>query len=61
MFAAGVGAFILTGRVEHSPDEMLVLLVKALPKMRYYAERVPRPFIYGISDRLRFDRLDGRD
>ena len=55
--SAGVGAFILTGSVDRNVESMLAFLADALDGMRKHAT-TRRPFIFSISDRKRFERID---
>jgi predicted nuclease of predicted toxin-antitoxin system len=54
---ANVGAFILTGRTNRTVEEMLSFLAACLGEMRKLVEKTRRPYIYGISDKRKFDRL----
>jgi hypothetical protein len=54
---AGVGAFVLTGSVKRSAIEMLRFVLDVLDEMQEHARRTPPPFIYGVSDRGKFERL----
>ncbi len=54
---AGVGAFVLTGSVRRSAVEILRFILDVLDEMQDYAQRTSPPFIYGISDRGKFERL----
>ena len=54
---AKVGAFILTGKTDRNVEGMLALLVQSLDRMRVLTAKTAPPFIYGISDRRKFDRL----
>jgi predicted nuclease of predicted toxin-antitoxin system len=55
--AANVGAFVLTGRAGRTVEGMLSFLAACLDGMRRQVAATKRPFIVGISDRKRFDRL----
>lgn len=55
--AARVGAFVLTSKADRTVESLLVLLVRSLEQMRRLTARTPRPFIFGLSDRIRFERL----
>ncbi|MGH7717676.1 MAG: DUF5615 family PIN-like protein [Steroidobacteraceae bacterium] len=59
LLQAGLGVFVFTGRAERSLTQMMVMVLQNLERMTTAAERTSRPFIYGISDRGRIDRLDG--
>lgn len=54
---ARVGAFVLTGRSNRNVEEMLAFLAGCLDEMRKVSAENRRPFVFGISDRKRFDRL----
>ena len=54
---ANVGAFVLTGAADRNVEGMLSFLVGCLDGMRREVARVRRPFVIGISDRKRFERL----
>ncbi len=54
---ANVGAFVLTGRAERSVEGMLAFLASVLDGMRKQVATTKRPFVIGISDKRRFDRL----
>jgi predicted nuclease of predicted toxin-antitoxin system len=53
----GVGVFYLTGRVQRSDIQMLRFVLEHLDDMHHVIARVRPPFIYGISDRGKFERL----
>jgi predicted nuclease of predicted toxin-antitoxin system len=55
--AAKVGAFVLTGKANRTVEKMLVLLLQSLDQMRRLSGSTARPFIFGITDRRRFERL----
>jgi predicted nuclease of predicted toxin-antitoxin system len=57
LMQAGIGAFILTGRVQRSKEEMMIFILECLPKITELAEATERPFIFGIPDRGKFERL----
>lgn len=54
---AGVGAFIFTGKANKSPDQMTIKKLQHLDEIEHLANRTPRPFIFGISDRGSIERL----
>jgi len=54
---AGVGAFIFTGKANKSPDQMTIKILQHLDEIEQLANRTPRPFIFGISDRGSIERL----
>jgi predicted nuclease of predicted toxin-antitoxin system len=60
MLSHGLGVFIFTGKATRSNKEFALLIQRSFDEMRARAERTARPFIYGITDRRRFDRLDRR-
>ena len=49
--AAGIGAFILTGRAQRDRREMMVFILERLPEMGEQVAATPVPFIFGIPDR----------
>lgn len=53
-----IGAFFFTGRAERSLTELAILILTCQYEMLEKANRTKRPFIYGISDRRKFERLD---
>lgn len=55
--AAGIGAFILTGRAQKTVIETMSFICDCLPEMEQWAIRTQRPFVCGISDRKRFELL----
>ena len=55
---AGIGAFIFTGRAERDLDSMMMLVLKHFNEIQRLATETARPFIFGISDKGSFDRLD---
>ncbi|MGQ0715046.1 MAG: DUF5615 family PIN-like protein [Gemmatimonadaceae bacterium] len=57
LLQAGLGAFILTGRGHRSVEEMMIFVLECLPEIRVYAEETRKPFIYGISDKRKFEKL----
>jgi PIN domain-containing protein len=58
LLEAGVAAFILTGRAEKSVEDLAVFFIRHMPRMIEYARRTARPYVFGISDRGVFERLD---
>ena len=54
---ANVGAFILTGQVDRNVEGLLAFLASVLDGMRRQVAANERPFVIGISDKRRFDRL----
>lgn len=57
LIQAGIGAFILTGRSDRSKEEMMIFILECLPTMAEIVASTERPFIFGISDRRKFERL----
>jgi predicted nuclease of predicted toxin-antitoxin system len=57
LLQAGLGAFILTGRADRSKEEMMIFILECLPNISELGASTGRPFIYGISDKRRFERL----
>jgi PIN like domain len=55
---AGIGAFIFTGRAERDVDSMMMLVLKHFNEIQRLATETAGPFIFGISDKGSFDRLD---
>ncbi len=54
---AEIGAFILTGRATKSVDQTTIQLLGKLEELKKLAEKTKRPFIFGISDRGKIERL----
>jgi PIN like domain len=57
LLTADIGAFILTGSVQRTAREMMTFMLECIDEIILRAARVNRPFIIGVSDRLKFDRL----
>lgn len=57
LLEAGIGAFILTGRTNRSVDEMMIFLLERFPEILRTAAGTTPPFIFGVPDRGRIDRL----
>jgi len=57
LMAAGVGAFIFTGRSKRTAVQMMIFVLSYIDEMLELAERTRKAFIYGLSDRGRFERL----
>lgn len=55
--AAGVGAFFLTGSAVRDRRELMMFILAKLPLMREVAARERPPFIFGIPDRGKPDKL----
>lgn len=60
MLTHRLGVFIFTGKASRSNKEFAILIQRVFAEMRMKAERTSRPFVYGITDRRRFERLDRR-
>lgn len=54
---ARVGAFVFTGKADRSLEQSMQLVLDSLPQMRRHVAQATRPFVFGISDRRRFERL----
>lgn len=54
---AGLGVFILIGRGNKSVAGMMLFLLAHLEEMEERARRTQRPFIFGIPDRGKIERL----
>lgn len=57
LIAAGLGAFIFTGRSKRTAVQMMIFVLSHIDEMIDLATRVRKPFIYGLSDRGKFERL----
>lgn len=57
LLQSGIGAFILTGRMNRSVDQMMIFLLERLPEMRQLAQHLSPPFIIGVPDRGRVEPL----
>jgi len=57
LLAAGVGAFILTGRADRNVEQMMQFLLGRLDEFRQLAQSTTRPFIFGVPDRGKIERL----
>jgi hypothetical protein len=57
LLAADVGAFILTGSVQRTAKEMMAFMLGSIDEMMAQAVRLHRPFIVGVTDRGKFNRL----
>jgi hypothetical protein len=55
---AGIGAFIFTGRAERDVDSLMMLVLRHFNEIQRVTTETKRPFIFGISDKGSFDRLD---
>ncbi len=58
MLDAGLGVFIFTGHASKSVPVLALLVQQVWGEMLSTAQTTARPFIFGISDRRRFERLD---
>jgi hypothetical protein len=58
LLSAGVGVFIFTGKASRDLLGFTTLISQTLPRMIALATDTPVPFIWGISDRRDFTRLD---
>ncbi len=50
LLQAGIGAYFYTGRAERSVDQLMVLILETLPKIKAHAATARRPFMMGITD-----------
>ena len=55
---SGVGVFVLTGSVERSLIQLGSFVLARIEEMMRMAESTRLPFIYGVTDRGKFKRLD---
>ena len=55
--AAGIGIFVYTGSSERSLDEQMVLVLRTIADLEQSAERNQPPYIFGISDLGKLERL----
>lgn len=58
MLALGLGVFIFTGKASRSNREFALLLQQSFPEIEHRAETTARPFVFGITDRRKFERQD---
>ncbi len=58
MIQAGIGAFIFTGRADKSLEEMTIKILQHLDEIESLISNTRRPFVFGISDRGKIERLD---
>jgi predicted nuclease of predicted toxin-antitoxin system len=58
LLSSGVGVFIFTGKASRDLLTFTTLIFQALPRMTVLANATERPFIWGITDRREFTRLD---
>jgi hypothetical protein len=57
LITAGIGAFILTGRVHRTTEQMMAFMVTAMADLVRSATTIKRPFVIGITDRRKLERL----
>lgn len=57
MIQSGIGAFIYMGQADKSLEEMMRMLLRDLPEMRKLVSKRRPPFVFGISDRGKFEEL----
>ena len=57
MRQAGIGAFIFTGRAQKSVEEMMIKILQRFPEIEELASTTQKPFIYGIPDRGKAEKL----
>jgi hypothetical protein len=55
--AAGIGIFIYTGSAERTLDEQMVHILRTMPEIEKLANRTGPPYIYGISDQGKIEKL----
>ncbi len=58
ILSARLRVFIFTGDASKSLAAMALLVQQVWPQLENLAQVTPAPFIFGISDRKRFERLD---
>jgi predicted nuclease of predicted toxin-antitoxin system len=56
--AAGIGIFIYTGSAERTLDEQMVHVLRTMPEIERIAGHSRPPYIYGISDQGKVDKLE---
>lgn len=57
LMQAGIGAFILTGRTGRSVEQMMIFLLERFPAIVRAAAESRPPYIWGVPDRGRLERL----
>lgn len=57
MKQAGIGAFVYMGRADKSLTEMTRMLLRDVHNMRAHLAKTTSPFVIGISDKGKFERL----
>lgn len=55
--AAGIGVFIYMGSAERTLDEQMGLVLRTIEDIEKTAGRERPPYVYGISDRGKLERL----
>jgi predicted nuclease of predicted toxin-antitoxin system len=55
--ATGIGVFIYTGSAERTLDEQMLHVLRTMPEMERIAARARPPYLYGISDQGKMERL----
>ena len=58
MLQEKVGAFIFMGQADKSLETMAMMILKHIGDMEKLARKTNRPFVFGISDRGKIERLD---
>jgi predicted nuclease of predicted toxin-antitoxin system len=56
--SSGIGVFIFTGSAEHTLEEQMVQILKVIGEIEDHATRVKPPYIFGISDKGKMERLE---
>ena len=57
MLQEKVGAFIFMGQADKSLDTMMVMILKHIDEFERLARKTNRPFVFGISDRGKIERI----
>jgi len=57
LITAGIGAFILIGRVHRTTEQMMAFMVTAMGDLVRCTTTIKRPFVIGITDRRKLERL----
>lgn len=60
LLEGGIGTFVFTGSslARRSFYKIVAFVMEVAEEILLHADRTPRPFIVGISDRGKFNRLD---
>ena len=58
LLESGIGVFVFTGRAERTVREFAAFVLECAGAMIEHAAKTKPPFIWGISDQKRFNRLD---